>query len=292
MTIKEASYDFLLYLASEKGDSKATLDAYRIDLDEFIAFCPFEECSKLNSETVNEFILYLKNEKGMKKNTLIRKDMCLKGFYSFLKEKEEINVEISELASIKNDRKLPTVLSEEEVSRLFSVWNITEKADLLSLAVLETIYSSGLRVSELTTLTIDRISFDSDQLKIFGKGSKERIVPLGKEAKDIIQLYIEKYRSPLKTKKKVLFLDDKGNPLTRQHVYQIVQDGKKRAGIDKHISPHTLRHSFATHLLQNGASVRQVQELLGHSRIDTTQIYTHVDRTKQKEAYEKSMVRK
>lgn len=291
MTLREENYEFLLYLASEKGDSKKTLDSYKVDLEEFALFMNDVDCSLLNAENVNEFLMYLKEEKGLKKNSLIRKNMCLKGFFSFLKEKGTINVELSELAKIKSDRKLPTVLTEEEIVSLFSVFDITNKDELLSLTILEVIYSSGLRVSELTSLTIDRVSSGSDQLKIFGKGSKERIVPLGKEAKELLLLYIEEVRNPLKPKSKVLFIDENGNPISRQRVYSIVKNAAKKANIEKNVSPHTLRHCFATHLLQNGASIRQVQELLGHAEIETTEIYTHIDRSKQKEDYKKAMKR-
>ncbi|MBK7446744.1 MAG: tyrosine recombinase [Ignavibacteria bacterium] len=202
-------------------------------------------------------------------------------FFKYLVTDNQISVNPAEnFVTPKSSRLLPEVLSIEETELLLSAPDIKEKLGLRDKALMETMYASGLRVSEAINLEISNIYFDEDYLRVFGKGSKERIVPVGKTALNYIQKYMQESRILLKNNKSFdyLFLNFRGAKLSRMGVLDIIRKHSANAGIKKNVHPHTLRHSFATHLLQGGADIRIIQEMLGHSDISTTQIYTHIDK--------------
>lgn len=280
---------FTDYLRVEKSLSENTISAYSSDLDKFFAFA--EDVKKVilikdvTEGTVTDFLNYLgsslnKSQQKFSGKSISRFISSLKSFFKFL-EAENI-AEINPLENIESPRSprlLPEVLSVEEIDKLFSVQDLGNKLELRDKALLETLYASGLRVSEAISLKISDIYFDEGFLKVIGKGSKERIVPIGNTALKFITKYINESRILLKKKNShdYLFLNFRGNRLSRMGILDIIKKHCIRAGIKKSAHPHTLRHSFATHLLQGGADIRIIQEMLGHSDISTTQIYTHID---------------
>jgi integrase/recombinase XerD len=213
---------------------------------------------------------------GIKNATLIRKSMAIKGLYKFLKGEGILDITLSDLQTPKKEKRLPDILSLEEIQRLFQQPDINTPKGLLDLALMETTFACGLRVSELINLRKDKINTKSGYLRVLGKGSKERIIPIHQEALKVISLYEKEVRSKIDTKKMNLFLHKNGKEISRQYFFIELKKYVKQAGIEKNVSPHTLRHCFATLLLENGAQLRQVQELLGHQNLSTTQIYTHV----------------
>jgi integrase/recombinase XerD len=290
MKSSEAIEGYLTYLTAEKGDGQKTIKAYQKDLEEFTSLVGDKEASELNGDDFIRFLDCL-SQKGLKKSSLIRKSMSVRGFYKYLKNEGQVNVVLADLVSPKKEKRLPNVLSEEEIDSLFSQVDKETKKGKLDLALLELDYGSGLRVSELVNIRKDQINYKGGYLKIFGKGRKERIVPLGEEANMTIQSYLEEVRNDLSAKNPYLFLHPDGKRVSRQYFFLRIKHYAKLAGINKTISPHTLRHSFATRLLEKGAQLKDVQALLGHSQIETTQIYTHVSRTLETSSYDKSMKR-
>ncbi len=290
MTLYEASENFLMYLATEKGDSKMTISSYKIDLKEFFDFVKVEDVKDLTADDVSSFVQEL-SLKGYKKNSLIRKAMCIRLFYKYLKSENLINVSLDELPPIKNDKKLPIYLTVDEVDKIIKSVDKDTPKGLLDLSLIILDFSTGLRVSELVNLKIQNFNFKDSYLKVMGKGNKERIIPYTKETYEIINLYLQKIRNQIKTSKKELFLHSDGKNVSRQYFYLRIKEYAKIAGINKNISPHTLRHTFATFLLNNGAGLKSVQELLGHSNIETTQIYTHLSMKIKLEEYDKKMKR-
>ena len=290
MKTNEACEEFLTFLLTEKGDSLNTINAYKVDLEEFTSFVKNKEASKLGSEDMNDFLFALQSH-GIKNATLIRKSMAIKGLYKFLKGEGILDITLSDLQTPKKEKRLPDILSLEEIQRLFQQPDINTPKGLLDLALMETTFACGLRVSELINLRKDKINTKSGYLRVLGKGSKERIIPIHQEALKVISLYEKEVRSKIDTKKMNLFLHKNGKEISRQYFFIELKKYVKQAGIEKNVSPHTLRHCFATLLLENGAQLRQVQELLGHADIETTQIYTHLSKKKQQEEYEKSMRR-
>ena len=189
----------------------------------------------------------------------------------------------------KAERLLPDVLTVEEIDAMIATFDMTTVKGCRDNAIVEVLYSTGLRVSELVSLRIDNLFFGEGYIRVVGKGDKQRLVPVGSAARDKIQLYME-LRRPKRSSEATLFLNNRGEPLTRIMVFNIIKQAAYLAGIDKNISPHTLRHSYATHLLEGGANIRQVQELLGHESISTTEVYTHLDRKHLRRVVEDSFV--
>lgn len=290
MTLFEAKENFLIHLATEKGDGKNTIDSYKVDLQEFFDFVKVQDVKDLTADDVSSFIQEL-SFKGYKKNSLIRKAMCIRLFYKYLKSEELINISLDELPPIKSDKKLPVYLTVEEVDKIIKAVDKEAKNGLLDLALIVLDFSTGLRVSELVNLKIENVNFKDGYLKVLGKGNKERIIPFTKETNEIINLYLEKIRKQIKSSKKELFLHQNGKIVSRQYFYLKLKEYGSKAGITKNISPHTLRHTFATFLLNNGAGLKSVQELLGHSNIETTQIYTHLSMKSKLDEYDKKMKR-
>lgn len=275
---------YLEYLEVEKGLSNNTLDAYRRDLTAFLEFCSTlgaEELIQIQRTHLNSFIIDLR-EKKYSPTSVMRKIASLRGFFKWLCASEicEQNPTLT-LEQPKIPRRLPKVMTIAEIENIFL-------ADLnkIERLIIELLYGCGLRVSELVNLKTNGIDLSANYLKCSGKGSKERLVPLGRKAKESLNEYfvhrdflVKKYNIDTKN----LLIADSGRFLTRQDVYNFIHEQGKR--IHKNISPHTLRHSFATHLLENGADLRIVQELLGHADVSTTQLYTHISKKRLKEVY-------
>ncbi|MEG1313133.1 MAG: site-specific tyrosine recombinase XerD [Bacilli bacterium] len=278
MKINEAIERYIQYLQVEKGLSLNTLLSYNNDLKKFFVFYDDKKTTDdLLESDLNDYVKDMLIE-GMSSSSAGRKISTIKNFYLFLmdegivKNKFNINIEIP-----KKDKYLPSFLSVEEVDALLNAPNVEKPDELCDKAMLEVMYSCGLRISELTNLKKTQINSLENFVIIYGKGNKQRRVPINNYALKWVNRYISEVRDNNNKKKSpYLFINKDGKPISRQHIYVKMQKYAKIAHIDKEISPHTLRHSFATHLLEAGADLRLVQEMLGHSNIETTQIYTHL----------------
>lgn len=291
MNLLEAKAAFIGYLRTEKGDSRNTIVSYSKDLDQFISFVGNKKAEELTGDDYNNFLFYLEDKKR-KKSTIIRKSRAIKGRYKCLRERKVNNTVLSELSTPKGEKRLPNVLNRGELKSLLSQPDMETKKGILDRTRREVCFGSGLRVSELVSLRVDRINLKGGYLKVLGKGQKERLVPINAEEKEAREHYLEKVRDPLLPTSKIFFIHPNGRKVSRQYFFREIKKYAKRAGIEKDISPHTLRHTFATRLMENGAELRQVQELLGHSDIETTQIYTHLSKRREVETYEKARKRK
>lgn len=289
MNLSEVEDEFLSYLAVEKGDLANTISSYELDLASFILFTKDCDISLLTKKMLDDYIIYLSN-KLLATSTIIRMGTTIRSLYAYLNKNNLINVSLNGFYLPKMERMLPSVLSFEEVEALLDAPDISKPFQARDKAMLETLYASGLRVSELVNLEKGNINFLNQYLTITGKGNKQRIVPLGEFAIYYIKYYVDNFRKYNKgAKTKYLFLNKDGLPLSRIYFYKQVKKYALQANISIEISPHTLRHSFATHLLENGANLKQVQLMLGHSKIETTQIYTHVSTKRILSAYDKYM---
>ena len=278
MTLIDAFENFLQYCRFEKTLTNQTIQDYKEDFLQFQRYYPHKkELTDLNKNDLNDFS-YDQALNGLSPATIARRIATIKNFYMFLESDNLAKSIISEEITIpKKDKTLPQVLSEEEINQLLNAPDLTSEKGIRDYAVLEILYSCGLRVSEATNLQINQINEQEEIINILGKGKKERIVPIRKSALKAVKTYINEVRNKhLVIDKKAVFIGKSGKRMSRQALYNIVVNNAKLAGIQKEIHPHSLRHSFATHLLDNGADLRVVQELLGHTNIGTTQIYTHV----------------
>ena len=293
MYLNDAIEQYYQYLLVEKGLSKQTVSSYMNDIKQFfLAFKDRVYVEDLLPSDLLEFRNYTLTEEWTE-STALRRLSSLKGFFLFLKKEGYYKDEIPNLESIKKTEHLPICISVEEVEDLLNAPNIEKPDGLRDRAMLETMYASGLRVSELVMLERSRVNLKKAVVTVIGKGSKERRVPLGDFAIEYIKKYIEEVRNRNPGKDtKYLFLNRYGKPLSRQYFFMQVKKYAAEAGIESSISPHTLRHCFATHLLENGAQLRAVQEMLGHSSIATTQIYTHISTKRILSAYDLYMKRK
>ena len=280
-TISQHISDYLAYLELERGLSQNTILAYQSDLIAFFDY--IEKDVELNELKRKDFSSYTKHlaRNEINPSTITRKIASIKGFFKYLCYKRIIKANpSSSITPPKLPRRLPKVLTISELDKI-----LKEKLDLVDFAIVELLYSAGIRVSELTELELKNLDLAQNMIKVFGKGSKERLVPIGKKCSATLKEYLKKrelialrYNS-----KPYLFLNSNGTKITRQKVYKIVHSLGNIVG--KNISPHTIRHSFATHLLENGADLRVVQELLGHASIVTTQLYTHISKKTLREVY-------
>jgi integrase/recombinase XerD len=281
--------DFINYIYIEKKLSNNTKDAYERDLTKYIEYLNKKKISNPNQITKNDIIKYIESlGNSITPRSISRKIVSIKAFHKFLVRENIVSENItSDIDSPKIGKHLPNVLNIEEIDKLLDIKPITA-FDYRNKAMLELMYATGLRVSELVGLKLDDINLEMAIVRCMGKGSKERMIPLGDIALHYLDLYINKYRVSLLKKRltNVLFLNNHGNPLTRQGFFITLKIIAKEKGIKKEFSPHTLRHSFATHLIEYGADLRSVQELLGHSDISTTQIYTHIARSKIRQEYD------
>ncbi|HSA06814.1 MAG TPA: tyrosine recombinase [Candidatus Gastranaerophilales bacterium] len=276
--------EYIEYLCLERGLSQNTEQAYRRDIVSFIEF--LKQNSIYNFDQINRFIInsYIKKLKDSSyiSTSITRKIASLRGWFRWMVSNELIDHDPTlSVEQLKLDKKLPKVLTIAEMEKIFSQNSLGIETILIEL-----LYAAGLRVSELVNLDTNSINFENEFLKCFGKGSKERIVPLGKNTIKKLKIYMKQRDLIIKTNKAntiALFINEKAQRITRQDVYKKVS--RFGQAINKHITPHTIRHSFATHLLENGADLRVVQELLGHSDVSTTQLYTHVSKKRLKDVY-------
>ncbi len=281
--------DFITYLASEKGMTVNTIEAYGRDLRALIKYLKSQGINTSPEVTATHLIGFLSSLKAAQYATssICRSLVAIKVFFQFMKREELIKENISlYLETPKLWKTIPAVLSISEIETLLKEPNLNTHAGIRDLAILELLYSSGLRVSELCNLSI--YSIDDQYVRVFGKGRKERIVPLGKKALEAVDNYLLHVRCLHDSKsQQLLFLTSKGKSMNRIAVWKMVKKYAKYAGIVKTISPHTFRHSFATHLLDNGADLRVIQEMLGHSNISSTDRYTHISNKKLQDDFQR-----
>lgn len=275
----EISRGYRTHMRLEKHLSDNTIESYMRDLAQFAHYIlrmydvpP----KKVEPEMISNYMSRL-YELGREKSSQARALSGIKSFFNYLLLEEIIDSSPAELIEApKSSRPLPDTLSTEEIDRLIGSIEDSTTKGLRDRAILEVLYSCGLRVSELCDLKLGDLFFGEGYIRVIGKGDKQRLVPMSSIARSRIQLYMD-VRSKERRKEEILFLNNRGKKLTRVMIFTIIKQAAQRAGIDKKISPHTFRHSFATHLLEGGANIRQVQELLGHENILTTEIYTHLD---------------
>lgn len=285
--------EYLAYLSVERGLAQNTLDAYGRDLKAYARFLQQHSVTSFcntEKEAVRAYLEHLHNL-GRASSTISRNLAAIKSFYQFLVEEDVLEDDPTvHLDSPKVAKRLPRVLNLSEVEALLNQPSLEDAHSIRDKAMLEVIYATGIRVSELVSLNLLDINLEAGYLRCLGKGSKERIVPLGSVAIKYLDLYLQMARTEIvkRSGETALFVNHHGRRLTRQGFWKIIKRYAKEANIDENITPHTLRHSFATHLLENGADLRSVQEMLGHADISTTQIYTHITRNRLQEVYRKS----
>jgi len=284
---------FLNYLSVERGLSQNTITSYRRDLQTFLDYLKKQQhinsLERTNKNQITSFLLKLKT-RGLNTNSIARKLAAIKTFYRFLVREKILKQDpTSLLESPKLWRRIPTTLSVKEIEALIEQPDLHRRGGIRDKAILETLYATGMRVSELAQLKLQDINLDVGFIRCLGKGNKERIVPVGRKAITCLSRYIEKER-PIFLKKgstNVLFLTRLNKRISRQSIWKIIKRYARQARIKKEIRPHILRHSFATHLLERGADLRSVQEMLGHSDISTTQVYTHINKDRLKMIHRK-----
>lgn len=285
--LEEVIEEFLRYLLIDRGYSNNTIESYKRDLTMFLEYTGNININTIDNNTLKKYLVYLK-DKNLSTKSIAQNISCLKSFYKYLLiEKKIKNNPIAFIQNPKLSKILPSTLSEDEIDKLLN-FKLTDNFSYRNKAMLELMYSSGLRVSEVINLKVFDINLSEDTVRTIGKGSKERLIPIGDYASFYLEKYIKEYRSSMlkSNYSDYLFLNNHGNKLTRQGCFKIIKKLAKEQGIEKEISPHTLRHSFATHLLKHGADLRTIQELLGHSDISTTQVYTHVSNEELHKNYE------
>jgi len=291
--MKDEIQDFLHFLTVEKGLAKNTIISYKRDLQQYSYFLREIDVHNVKDISRTHIIRYLSKMKndGKSSKTMARNVASIRSFHQFLlrekltEEDPTLHIETPQM-----EKKLPKVLNLPEVEALLNAPNMSNEFGYRDKAMLEILYATGMRVSELIELNISDAHLTMGFIRCIGKGNKERIIPIGSKAIEALELYLQYGRPKLvkpKHRSDALFLNHLGKRLTRQGFWKILKKLSKDAGIKKEFSPHTLRHSFATHLLENGADLRAVQEMLGHADISTTQIYTHVTKTRLKDVYAK-----
>lgn len=266
--------DYLLFLKTEKKLGDNTINSYMLDLEDF--FKTFN--GSIESCTKKDILAYISSINGLEVSTVNRHISSLKSFFNYLVDESIIKVSpIEEVSSLKKTKKLPKYLSISEVDKLLNI-PLNSEFDYRNKAMLELMYGTGLRVSELVSIEYSNIDFENSVIRVNGKGKKERIIPLGEVASYYLKVYLNDYRSKLLKRNTYnqVFLNNHGKPITRQGFNYILENIRELTGIEKEITPHVLRHSFATHLLEGGADIRSIQEMLGHENISTTNIYTEV----------------
>jgi integrase/recombinase XerD len=282
--------EYLRYIKLERRLSDNSVDAYMRDFDEFRHFILRHwnvAPEHVATENIERYLSWLYAE-GRSEASQARHLSGVKSFYNFMLFKERVEQLPTEgVVMPKIGRALPDTLTLEEIDAMLLTFDINTSKGCRDSAIVEVLYSCGLRVSELTSLRLQDLFFGEGYIRVVGKGDKQRIVPVSSAARDKIQLYME-FRRPKHKSEATLFLNNRGEALTRVMVFNIIKSAARDAGIDKKISPHTLRHSYASHLLDGGANIRQVQELLGHESIETTEIYTHLESRRLRSVVEES----
>ena len=291
--MNELIQEFLNYITVERGLSRNTIEAYARDLRQFAAFLTltgYDSLAEIHSQTLVAYLRKLQQE-NLQPSSVTRKLAAIRSFFQYMLRERHLKVDPSvTIDSLKTPQRLPKVLSEKDISRLLEQPGATTPAKLRDKAMLELLYATGVRVSELVSLKLGDLNMDMGYIRCFGKGSKERIVPMGGSAQKALLDYLDRARPKIvrRAVEDTLFLNHHGRKMTRQGFWQIIQAAARRVDIKTLVTPHMLRHSFATHLLDHGADLRSVQEMLGHADISTTQIYTHVTRTRLQEVYDKT----
>ncbi|MBI5078933.1 site-specific tyrosine recombinase XerD [Candidatus Saganbacteria bacterium] len=287
--MKEQIEDFISFIRVERGYSENTVKAYERDLNQFLKFAGVKSALEIDRGSIRN---YLENshERGFSVPSMERKLACLKSFFHYLTGQEAIPSDpTADFKLPKKAKRLPKAISIGETLRLISAARGCDPRALRDSALLELLYATGMRASEIISLNISDINFSVSFIRCMGKGSRERIIPVGKFALSALKEYLEKGRRKFPEKDgEALFVDKNGERLRRQGLWLILKKYVKQSGVNEKTSPHTLRHSFATHLLERGADLRSVQEMLGHSDISTTQIYTSVSRERLKRMYLKA----
>ena len=292
MKFYQALSAFLEYCEIEKNFSQNTVNTYRIALEQFYDFLKTNdlqncEIEKLTTNDIRPFLGWL-DDKNDAKSTLKLKLSAVKSIFRFLKKKQFIAINpTANILSPKKEKLLPNYLNEQEISALMDSFDIYSPTGLRDKALAELLYSSGLRISEALQLGLHSIDFASQSVKVLGKGNKERTVPVGRSALDAIQKYVDirKEILPEGTRCNSLFINGRGTPLAANQAYRIINSAMTRVAEIKNKGPHTLRHSFATHILDNGGDIRSVSTMLGHASLSSTQVYTHVSVKRLKDAY-------
>ena len=286
--------DYLNYILLEKRLSNNTYESYTFDLECFEKFFKEKKLTSINESDIVKYLEYLKKEKNLTSRSIERHLTTLRGLFKYLVKMEIIKYDITKnIDNLKIGKHLPSTLTTNEIDNLMDI-TLDNPFNYRTKAMLEVMYGSGLRVSELVNLTLNDIDLYNNTILIHGKGSKERIVPLGEYAKNYLEKYLDVRNNLIKRKNgnpDKLFLNNHGLPITRNGFNFLLNNLLKEKGIEKKVTPHTLRHSFATHMLDNGADLRTIQELLGHSDIVTTRIYTHVSKKKIQDNYDKFEIR-
>jgi integrase/recombinase XerD len=288
MSWESYTKQFAHYLKLERSLSRNSIDAYVHDVELLAQFLELKKQAvtplTLTTKHLKDFLHYV-NELGMSAYSQARILSGIKAFYKYLLFEERLESDPTELIEgPKIGRKLPDTLSYPEIEKLFEAIDLSTPEGARNRAMLEVLYSSGLRVSELVSLQLNNIFFDIGFVRVIGKGNKERLVPVGRDAQKYLKIYIDQIRgkyphkAPVKGNESFVFLNRNGKKLTRVMVFTVIKNLASAIGLKKRISPHTFRHSFATHLIEGGADLRAVQEMLGHESITTTEIYTHLDR--------------
>ena len=279
---------FLNYMRVERGVSENTIEAYGRDLRGLADFVEKEgaSCKKIDINILTNYITYLSER--LSRRSLARNISAIRTFFKFLVLEGVIQENPARFLEVpKVSKTLPGILNEHEIELLLNQPSASTPIGIRDKAMIELLYATGVRVSELVHLKISDVDLNVGYIKVKGKGAKERFVPIGEKAVSVLKEYIEKARSKFDKKRgsPYLFLNNRGKPFSRQGFWKMLKSYAKKAGIKKRITPHIIRHSFATHLIKNGADLRSVQMMLGHSDISTTQIYTHIDRSYLKEVY-------
>lgn len=290
ITLRELLDDFLYYLAVERGLAENTLASYHTDLEQYLNYLAEARVTSIKDTSRGLIVAYLVHlqSQGRSPATICQHLAAIRSFYQFLVREGILSSDpTATMESPRQTKKLPRVLTVEEIELLLKQPQPKTPAGLRDKAMLELLYASGLRVSELVALNVDQVNLQGEYVRCLGKGSRERVVPIGSVACFYLKAYLEQGRIHLLKDKKEpsLFVNQQGKRLSRQGCWKIIKAYARAAGLPRNITPHTLRHSFATHLLENGADLRSVQELLGHADISTTQIYTHLTQKKIREIY-------
>ncbi len=280
-------FDFLQFLKHQRNVSPHTERSYLSDLEQFYGFLGSRELSAVDHRILREFIAHLMAE-GVRKSSIARKLSALRTFFKHLNRQGFLKENPARLvATPRREKRLPAVLTVDDARRLMEDPRSSEKIDLRDRAVLETLYSTGIRASELVGMNREDIDQGDRLIRIRGKGRKERVVPIGQKALDAINIYIRE-KHPAGNEPSAVFSGPSGKRLTVRTVQRILENHRKKLGLRQKASPHTLRHSFATHMLESGADLRAIQELLGHASLSTTQRYTHLNLDSLMEVYDRA----
>ncbi len=284
--IKNNIEEYMNFLTFEKGLADNSIVSYKSDINIFLEFLQKNKIKNINEDEIIDYIFYMKAKK-YSELSIARALVSIRNFYNFLmREKKILRNPFENMDSFKTHKKIPEVLSKDDIEKLINTPDLSKREGIRDKAIMELLYGAGIRVSELINIELTDINLEEKIIRCFGKGSKERVVPVGDYLIDAVSNYLDIRNTFVKKEfSQYLFLTRRGTKFTRMGIWKIVKNYAKKAGISKDVYPHIFRHSFATHLLSGGADLRSVQEMLGHSDISTTQIYTHVDKSRLKKIH-------